>query len=59
MRGIESPTPCLGEHNEEVLCGLLGIKKKELAELEARGVIGHVPLHSKVRDDKKVQGTQE
>jgi hypothetical protein len=28
-RGIETPIPCLGEHNEKVLCGLLGIKKEE------------------------------
>jgi hypothetical protein len=33
-----------------VLCGLLGIKKEALAELEAKGVI---------RDDKNAQGTQE
>jgi hypothetical protein len=59
MRGIETPTPCLGEHNEKVLCGLLGIKKEDLAELEARGVIGYVPLPPKVRNNKKAQGTQE
>jgi hypothetical protein len=55
----EIPTPCLGGHNEKVLCGLLGKTKEDLAELEARGVIGHVPLPSKVRDDKKAQGTQK
>ncbi len=49
-RDRETPTPCLGEHNEKVLCGLLGIKKEDLAELEAKGVI---------RDDKNAQGTQE
>jgi crotonobetainyl-CoA:carnitine CoA-transferase CaiB-like acyl-CoA transferase len=59
MRGIETPTPCLGEHNEKVLCGLLGMKKEDLVDLEARGVIGHVPLPQKIREDIKAQGTKE
>jgi len=34
------PPPRLGEHNEEVLCGQLGIRKEELRELSAAGIIG-------------------
>jgi crotonobetainyl-CoA:carnitine CoA-transferase CaiB-like acyl-CoA transferase len=33
------PPPLLGEHNEEVLGGLLGISDTELAELKAKGLI--------------------
>lgn len=32
--------PCLGEHNEHVFGGILGLSKKELAELEAEQYIG-------------------
>jgi len=42
-RGIQTPTPCLGEHNETVLCGLLGLSKEELQQLEAKGIIGTIP----------------
>jgi formyl-CoA transferase len=31
--------PDLGEHNQEILCGLLGYSQEELAELKAEGVI--------------------
>ena len=32
--------PDLGEHNEEVLCGILGLSKTDMDGLQARGVIG-------------------
>ena len=35
-----SPPPTLGQHNRDVLGGLLGISDDELAKLEAEGVIG-------------------
>lgn len=31
--------PALGEHNEEVYCGLLGLSKEELEELQRAGVV--------------------
>jgi len=38
------PAPRLGEHNREVLQGLLGLSDEELAALEAQGVIGETPV---------------
>jgi crotonobetainyl-CoA:carnitine CoA-transferase CaiB-like acyl-CoA transferase len=32
--------PDLGQHNEEVLCGELGLSKDELQDLQKKGVIG-------------------
>ena len=40
---LRSSAPCLGEHNEMILSGLLGVAKDELEELEAQGVIGTRP----------------
>ncbi len=40
---IQRPAPNLGEHNEYVLQELLGVSDAELAELEARGIVGTVP----------------
>jgi crotonobetainyl-CoA:carnitine CoA-transferase CaiB-like acyl-CoA transferase len=37
--------PLFGEHNREILCGLLGRPDSELAELEAAGVIGSAPVN--------------
>jgi crotonobetainyl-CoA:carnitine CoA-transferase CaiB-like acyl-CoA transferase len=42
-RWIRTPAPTLGQHNEAVLCGLLGLSADELAALEADGVIGTRP----------------
>jgi crotonobetainyl-CoA:carnitine CoA-transferase CaiB-like acyl-CoA transferase len=37
--------PLFGEHNREILCGLLGHAEAELAELSATGVIGDAPVN--------------
>ena len=34
----------LGEHNERILCGLLGLSQKDMIELAGLGVIGTAPL---------------
>jgi crotonobetainyl-CoA:carnitine CoA-transferase CaiB-like acyl-CoA transferase len=37
--------PLFGEHNREILCGLLGHSETELAELSSAGVIGDAPVN--------------
>ncbi len=42
-RWLRTPAPTIGQHNETVLCGILGLSPSELRELEAEGVIGNRP----------------
>ena len=37
--------PLFGEHNREILCGLLGLAESELDALAAAGVIGDAPVN--------------
>ena len=40
---IEAPAPTLGQHNREVLSGLLRLTDAEIDDLEAEGIIGTKP----------------
>lgn len=40
---IRMPAPCLGEHNQHILGGLLGMTSEEIRELEDKGVTGTRP----------------
>jgi len=40
---IPRAAPLLGEHNEEILGGLLGLSAEEIAQLEREGITGRVP----------------
>jgi len=42
-RWLRIPAPTLGQHNETVLCGMLGVSAEELRDLAAEGVIGTRP----------------
>jgi crotonobetainyl-CoA:carnitine CoA-transferase CaiB-like acyl-CoA transferase len=42
-RWLRRPAPTLGQHNREVLSGLLGLEDAEIEGLEAAGVIGTRP----------------
>lgn len=37
--GSPRPAPALGEHNEDVLCGRVGVSRQELTELRRSGVV--------------------
>jgi formyl-CoA transferase len=36
---VRSPAPTLGQHNEEIYCGRLGMSQKEFSDLRAREII--------------------
>lgn len=44
---LTTPAPLLGEHNEAVLCGMLGLSPEQIAELERAEVIGRHPIPAK------------
>ena len=37
------PAPTLGEHNRSVFRDLLGLPEADIAELEAKGILGTIP----------------
>lgn len=44
-----APAPLLGEHNGEVLGGLLNLSEPELAELERADIVGTMPIAARER----------
>ena len=45
---VRWPSPTLGQHNREVLGGLLGLTRTEIDSLESGGVIGTKPTGSRI-----------
>lgn len=45
---IQGPAPRLGEHNEAILVGLLGLTPDDLQTLEKEGIISRVPKESRL-----------
>lgn len=43
---VKMPAPCLGQHNREILQGLLGLSDEAIEKLTEDGVIGTTPLVS-------------
>jgi crotonobetainyl-CoA:carnitine CoA-transferase CaiB-like acyl-CoA transferase len=41
--GIDFPSPTLGQHNEAVLGGILGLSAAEIEQLREQGIIGNEP----------------
>ena len=54
---IKNPAPSLGQDNERVLCGILGLTKEELAELEEKEVIGTEPPFESEEERKEAEPT--
>ena len=42
-RWLRTPAPTIGQHNEQVLCGILGLSADDLRDLESEGVIATRP----------------
>ena len=40
---VDWPAPTLGQHNREILTGLLGLTDAEVDDLEAQGIVGTKP----------------
>ena len=50
---IRMPAPTLGQHNRDVLGGLLGLSDAELAGLEERGIIGTEAIEKQAAPARK------
>ena len=55
---VRTPPPTLGEHNQEILGGLLGLSDAEIAQLAREGIIGTEMLMEEqlVKEKKRVAG---
>jgi len=43
MKSAYRRAPLLGEHNQEILAGLLGMEENEISLLKSKGIIGNAP----------------
>jgi len=41
---LRMPAPTVGQHNERVLCGILGVSAGQFRDLETEGAIGAGPV---------------
>jgi crotonobetainyl-CoA:carnitine CoA-transferase CaiB-like acyl-CoA transferase len=55
---IRTPPPTLGEHNQEILGGLLGLSEAEIDQLAREGIIGTEMLMEEqlVKEKKRAAG---
>lgn len=51
---VRTAAPTLGQHNREILSGLLGLSDAEIAGLEREGIIGTMPSESEIAKPRKV-----
>ncbi len=52
---IPGATPLLGQHNEAVLGGLLGLPKSRIAELTQAGIVAEEPLVARLRAQGEIE----
>jgi crotonobetainyl-CoA:carnitine CoA-transferase CaiB-like acyl-CoA transferase len=49
---VRRVAPTLGQDNEAILCGCLGLSREDFEQLAARGVVGTVPKPRRAQSDQ-------